>query len=191
MICGKIIGELTLQTLFYGSNQMKYVEYYAFLFCIIPSVLCQNHTLQRALAHYDNMIIVPVYYVCLTILNCLTGLLFFKDFSNITIGSSLAFAAGILIVCIGCVFLSITHIRSPNRLESFRTKNTGNDGSVIHMHTTCLQTICPLEELDQIVDAPASKRWGCSLQKHQQPQLEQSQYKVVTEQKCPSIYNQE
>lgn len=191
MICGKIIGELTLQTLFYGSNQMKYVEYYAFLFCIIPSVLCQNHTLQRALAHYDNMIIVPVYYVCLTILNCLTGLLFFKDFSNITIGSSLAFAAGILIVCIGCIFLSITHIRSPNRLESFRTKNTGNDGSVIHMHTTCLQTICPLEELDQIVDAPANRRWGCSLQKHQQPQLEQSQYKVVTEQRCPSIYNQE
>ncbi|EFO62565.1 Purine permease-related protein [Giardia lamblia P15] len=191
MICGKIIGELTLQTLFYDNNQMKYLEYYAFVLCIVPSVLCQNHLLQRALAHYDNMIIVPVYYVCLTILNCLTGLLFFKDFSNITVGSSLAFAAGILIVCIGCVFLSITHINSPNRLESFRTKNTCPDGPVIHMHTTCLQTICPLSDLESIVDKPEAKRKICRFRRHPQPQAcKQSLCEVVTGQKCLSVRSQ-
>ncbi|TNJ26400.1 Magnesium transporter NIPA [Giardia muris] len=164
MMTGKIVGELTLQTFFYNSNQMRYLEYYAFILCLVAAVLCQNHLLQRALAFYDNTIIVPVYYVTLTLFNCLTGLLFFRDFTDVQVGQGVAFGIGIFIVCAGCAFLSVAHLKNPRRLETFQSRfNLLEEG--VFYDVAKLQTTYLVDSIEEVELRP-QQAVGCRKRLH-------------------------
>jgi len=135
MIFGKMVGELLLSTISGNWGQLASYEPYVFILALAASLLLQNHFLQRALSTYDNMIVIPVYYVVICILNCVTSLLFFKDFDNISGGAAGAFAAGICVLCAGCCFLTATHFRNPHRIEAipmvYRQPATSWEGWVV------------------------------------------------------------
>lgn len=164
MMTGKIVGELTLQTFFYASNQMRYFEYYGFILCLIAAVLCQNHLLQRALAFYDNTIIIPVYYVTLTFFNCLTGLLFFRDFTDVQVGQGVAFGVGIFVVCTGCAFLSVAHLRNPRRLETFQSRFNLLEEGIFHDKSK-LQTVYLVDSIEEVELRP-QPAIGCRKRSH-------------------------
>lgn len=131
MIFGKMVGELLLSTIGGRWDQLNHYEIYLFILALAVSLLLQNHFLQRALSTYDNMIVIPVYYVVICIMNCVTSLLFFKDFVDISAGAAGAFAAGICVLCAGCCFLTATHFRNPNRIEAIPAVWRGGDGCVV------------------------------------------------------------
>lgn len=109
VLLGGVIGQLTLNSI-QGNNQMNTWEYWVTLLGLIVAILVLNNYLQRALGAYDNMIVTPIYFTCVLLVSVLSGILFFKYFEDISVLDGAFFGAGIVLIIVGCVLLSIKHI---------------------------------------------------------------------------------
>ena len=155
-ICGKGTSNVLLLTLS-GRSQLKYVFSYVLILATVTSVLVQNHMLQRALSLYDQVIVVPIYYVTLCICCVFNGLFFLGEFKQTSTVSNIIFALGIASVVIGAVLLAQKHMKrtavvvhkEPERVEKkFKHDRFMNsEGEKINENKTDNNTALQVEEL--------------------------------------------
>ncbi|CAL6061293.1 Magnesium_transporter NIPA [Hexamita inflata] len=138
VLLGGVVGQLTLNT-FKGNMQMDTYQYWLCIIGLVVALLILNNYLQRALGAYDNTIVTPIYFCVILIISVLSGILFFKYFTNITTVQGCMFGLGIVLIIIGCVFLSINHIHQNqlnftghlNQKDEFQNIDTIQDINIV------------------------------------------------------------
>lgn len=91
---------------------MNAYQYYLIFFGLVAMLLILNNYLQRALNSYDNMIVTPIYFTMTLLVSVLSGILFFKYLTDISVAQGIIFGVCIALIVIGCIFLSITHVKT-------------------------------------------------------------------------------
>ena len=109
-IGGKGSAELLKKT-FMGENQFHHPFTYFFIAFTASMLIFQNHWLQHALKYYDQVIVVPIYYVSICMFSVLGGVLFFGEWENTTVVQDLLFTCGVTIIFIGVWFLTHDHLK--------------------------------------------------------------------------------
>jgi uncharacterized membrane protein len=104
-IGGKGTAELLKMT-FSGNNQFKDLFTYLFIAFAVTMLVLQNHFLQVALSAYDQVIVVPVYYVSVCIFSVMGGIFFFGEWTETTSLQDLLFTTGVVVIFVGVYFLT-------------------------------------------------------------------------------------
>eukprot|EP01064_Diplonema_japonicum_P001046 TRINITY_DN10676_c0_g1_i1.p1 TRINITY_DN10676_c0_g1~~TRINITY_DN10676_c0_g1_i1.p1 ORF type:complete len:373 (+),score=79.69 TRINITY_DN10676_c0_g1_i1:48-1166(+) len=124
----KICGEL-ISTTIKGTNQFCSWEVYMFIGLLVICNTVQVAALQRALADYDALLIIPVFQVQLTIFAIINGGIYFKEFQEWTaIEPPLFFSGGVLLCILGVGVLSSRNWSTAPLLED----DGDHDGVVLN-----------------------------------------------------------
>ena len=105
-LSAKSLGELIDKTLM-GDNQFFNLAPYFFLLNLIICTLLQIYWLNRALRHYDALLVVPIFHISWTILSILTAAIHFQDFDHYSLSQLKYFVLGICIIFCGSIFLGL------------------------------------------------------------------------------------
>ncbi|EPR80014.1 hypothetical protein SLOPH_2238 [Spraguea lophii 42_110] len=101
----KSFGEMLDQTV-KGENQFLTGITYIFLTLIVICTVLQIYWINRALRHYDALIVVPIFHMTWTLLSITTAGIYFHDFENFTANQYQGFITGIIIIFSGSCFLA-------------------------------------------------------------------------------------
>ncbi|KAG9392842.1 Magnesium transporter NIPA [Carpediemonas membranifera] len=108
---GKSSAELVRLTLS-GESQLGHPFSYVFVGGTVLTLVVQNHFLQMAIAKFDNIIVVPIYFVTLVVYSVFSGIFFFQEFGSATVLQDLVFLLGIVGVIGGTYLLTKDHLHS-------------------------------------------------------------------------------
>ncbi|ELA41820.1 uncharacterized protein VICG_01172 [Vittaforma corneae ATCC 50505] len=114
----KILGQIADRYL----NEQGPVFSFTTLFFIFTLFLCtflQIYWLNRALKHYDALIVLPIFHMSWTVLSILTAGIYFQDFESYSKKQLKEFIVGILVIFCGSIFLGLK-IRNKGVIESRR-----------------------------------------------------------------------
>lgn len=100
----KSFGEMVDKT-FSGDNQFFYGITYLFFIMIVICTFTQIYWLNRALRHYDALLVIPVFHVIWTLFSVITAGVYFQDFEHYSIEQFKGFLTGLLIIFGGSSFL--------------------------------------------------------------------------------------
>ena len=109
VIINRIIG---------GDNLLKSRLTYFFFSMLLVCTFLQIYWLNRALKHYDALLVIPIFHISWTILSIITAGIYFQDFDHYTVMQFRNFMLGVLVIFVGSIFLGtrITNKRSiPSR----------------------------------------------------------------------------
>lgn len=109
---GEIIGHIIG-----GDPLIRNGPFYLFLSTLVGCTLLQIYWLNRALRHYDALLVVPIFHITWTILSILTAGIYFQDFDHYSSTQFRYFMVGVLIIFIGSVFLG-SRITARSRVET-------------------------------------------------------------------------
>lgn len=102
----KSFGEMINKT-FSGDNQFFYGVTYFFFIMIVICTFGQIYWLNRALRHYDALLVIPVFHVIWTLFSVLTAGIYFQDFEHYSIEQFKGFSTGLFIIFCGSGFLAL------------------------------------------------------------------------------------
>ncbi len=94
-----------------GDNQFREGFTYVFVVGTVIALVVQNHYLQAALQHYDQVIVVPVYYCTICIFSILGGVFFFGEWKDTSPEQDLLFVLGVGTIFLGVYFLTKDHLK--------------------------------------------------------------------------------
>lgn len=100
----KSFGEMIDKTLS-GDNQFLFGITYLFFVMIVLCTFTQIYWLNRALRHYDALLVIPVFHVTWTLFSVITAGIYFQDFEHYTIEQFKGFITGLFIIFCGSAFL--------------------------------------------------------------------------------------
>ncbi|KAL0238882.1 hypothetical protein PCE1_004573 [Barthelona sp. PCE] len=113
-LLAKLISELISTTLDI-QNQFQHWGMSFLLFLTIITLLLQNHLLQLALRDFDQILIIPTYYITLAVSSFFNGLLVLDEFDNLGFTQIVLFAFSLVFIFFGVFFLSKSHGGGENR----------------------------------------------------------------------------
>ncbi|KAM0687496.1 hypothetical protein COBT_001262 [Conglomerata obtusa] len=102
----KSFGEMIDKTIS-GDNQFLYGITYLFFVMIIICTALQIYWLNRALRHYDALLVIPVFHVIWTLFSVITAGIYFQDFEHYSIDQFKGFICGLMIIFLGSAFLAL------------------------------------------------------------------------------------
>lgn len=115
-LSAKSLGEIIDKSLG-GDNLLWNYEPYLFFFTLVLCTVMQIYWLNRALKHYDALLVIPIFHVSWTILSILTAIICFQDFDHYSSRQIKYFISGIIVIFFGSFFLGL-RIRNRNELNS-------------------------------------------------------------------------
>lgn len=102
----KSFGEMVDKTVS-GDNQFFYGITYLFFIMIVICTFLQIYWLNRALRHYDALLVIPVFHVIWTFFSIITAGIYFQDFEHYSMEQFKGFLTGLLIIFGGSAFLGL------------------------------------------------------------------------------------
>ncbi|UYI28006.1 magnesium transporter NIPA [Encephalitozoon cuniculi] len=114
----KSLGEMIDKTIA-GDNQFIFLTTYLFIMTLAICTFFQIYWLNRALRHYDALLVIPMFHVTWTLLSILTAGIYFREFEQYTSYQLDVFAAGVGMIFVGSFFLG-SRITNKTRI---RTRN--------------------------------------------------------------------
>lgn len=96
-----------------------------FTFTLFICTFLQIYWLNRALRHYDALIVLPIFHMSWTVLSILTAGIYFQDFESYSKLQLRNFIAGVLIIFCGSIFLGLK-IKNKSIIESRRVETENN-----------------------------------------------------------------
>jgi len=102
----KSFGEMIDKTVS-GDNQFFFGVTYIFFIMIVLCTFLQIYWLNRALRHYDALLVIPVFHVIWTLFSVLTAGIYFQDFEHYSIDQFKGFVTGLFIIFLGSGFLGL------------------------------------------------------------------------------------
>ncbi|ORD96494.1 NIPA8 [Hepatospora eriocheir] len=115
-LSAKSLGEIIDKTLG-GDNQFKYFISYFFIITLTMCTIGQIYWLNRALKHFDALLVIPIFHIFWTMLSILTAGIYFQDFDNYSYKQLRNFIVGVFIIFCGSIFLGF-RIVNKNAVES-------------------------------------------------------------------------
>lgn len=112
----KSLAEI-IDRIYKGDNLLFSKMFNFFIFSLVACTLLQIYWLNRALKHYDALLVIPIFHITWTILSILTAGIYFQDFDHYSPGQVRGFIWGLLTIFIGSIFLA-TRITARNRVET-------------------------------------------------------------------------
>ncbi|KAI4291008.1 magnesium transporter [Pancytospora philotis] len=103
-LSAKSLGEIFDRALG-GDNLLRSFPFYFFLCTLVGCTLLQIYWLNRALRHFDALLVMPIFHISWTILSILTAGIYFQDFDHYSRTQFRNFLAGVLVIFVGSVFL--------------------------------------------------------------------------------------
>ncbi len=100
-----------------GDNLLFSKIFNFFLFSLFFCTFFQIYWLNRALKHYDALLVIPIFHISWTVLSILTAGIYFQDFDHYSYLQFRNFIFGIFVIFIGSLFLAFrisnkAHVRS-------------------------------------------------------------------------------
>lgn len=121
----KILGEIANRYFNAGSPVWNLTTLF-FMFTLLLCTLLQIYWLNRALKHFDALVVVPIFHMTWTILSILTASIYFQDFETYSNAQLRNFLLGVLIVFSGSIFLGLK-IRSKHVIRSREVNESEED----------------------------------------------------------------
>ncbi|KRH92509.1 Drug/Metabolite Transporter (DMT) Superfamily, partial [Pseudoloma neurophilia] len=110
----KSFGEMVDQTIL-GDNQFLYGVTYLFFTNIVIFTALQIYWLNKALRHYDALLVIPLFFVFWTFFSIITAGIYFQDFEYYTWEQLKGFLYGFLLCIAGSGFL-MSRVINTNRI---------------------------------------------------------------------------
>lgn len=110
----KSFGEMVDQTLL-GDNQFLYGITYLFFANIVLFTGLQIFWMNKALRHYDALLVIPLFFVIWTLFSVLTAGIYFQDFEYYTLDQFKGFVYGLVIIIAGSFFL-VSRVMNSDRV---------------------------------------------------------------------------
>lgn len=125
----KSLGEMIDRTVA-GDNQFIFLTTYVFIMALVVCTFFQIYWLNRALRHYDALLVIPMFHVTWTLLSIFTAGIYFQEFEQYTSYQLKVFIFGVGTIFIGSIFLASritdkSHIEA-RRMEVASVKGTKN-----------------------------------------------------------------
>lgn len=121
----KILGQIADRYF----NEQGPVISFTTLFFTCTLVLCtflQIYWLNRALKHYDTLIVLPIFHMSWTVLSILTAGIYFQDFESYSKQQLRGFVLGMCVIFCGSIFLGLK-IRNKGVISSERIDNSDEE----------------------------------------------------------------
>lgn len=115
-LSAKSLGEI-VDRIISGDNLMRSFLLYFFSFTLVGCTLLQIYWLNRALKHYDALLVVPIFHISWTILSILTAGIYFQDFDHYTATQYRNFLIGVVVIFCGSIFLG-SRIANKDTIDS-------------------------------------------------------------------------
>ncbi|KAF7683146.1 putative magnesium transporter NIPA8 [Astathelohania contejeani] len=112
----KSFGEMIDKTIS-GENQFLFGVTYLFFILIVLFTTLQIYWLNRALRHYDALLVIPLFHVIWTLFSVATGGIYFQDFEHYSWEQFKGFLTGLGIIFLGSTFLG-SRIMNRNKIET-------------------------------------------------------------------------
>ena len=112
VLLSKSVGELVKVSGRSGDSQFIYWETYVILGGFIVSMPCQIMYINKGLAHFESLYIIPIFYSTWLIGSIMMGALFWNEFDGFEVWQYVVFSAGVLCVMIGVLLLQQREIIS-------------------------------------------------------------------------------
>ncbi|KAK1348967.1 NIPA-like magnesium transporter [Hamiltosporidium tvaerminnensis] len=101
----KSFGEMVDATIS-GDNQFLYGITYLFFIFLVFCTFLQIYWLNRALRHFDALLVIPVFHVIWTMFSVITAGIYFQDFEHYSVEQFKGFITGLLVIFLGSTFLA-------------------------------------------------------------------------------------
>lgn len=115
-LSAKSLGEI-IDRIVGGDNLFTSKATYFFSASLVGCTLLQIYWLNRALKHYDALLVVPIFHISWTLLSILTAGIYFQDFDHYSTSQFRNFIIGVMIIFSGSMFLGF-RIVSKNTVNS-------------------------------------------------------------------------
>lgn len=102
----KILGEIA-NRYFNADGSIASLTTLFFSFTLFLCTLLQIYWLNRALKHFDALVVVPIFHMTWTILSILTAGIYFQDFETYSNAQLRYFLFGIIVIFSGSIFLGL------------------------------------------------------------------------------------
>ncbi|ADM11152.1 uncharacterized protein Eint_030060 [Encephalitozoon intestinalis ATCC 50506] len=100
----KSLGEMIDKTVA-GDNQFIFLTTYCFIIILATCTFFQIYWLNRALRHYDALLVIPMFHVTWTLLSIFTAGIYFREFEQYTRYQLSVFVCGVILIFFGSFFL--------------------------------------------------------------------------------------
>lgn len=102
----KILGEI-VNRYFNADGSVINLTSLFFMLTLFLCTLLQIYWLNRALKHFDALVVVPVFHMTWTILSIITASIYFQDFETYSNAQLKHFLFGVLVIFSGSIFLGL------------------------------------------------------------------------------------
>ena len=133
VLLSKSVGELVKQSARSGESEFARWETYFILTGFLFSMPCQVMYINKGLAYFESMYIIPIFYSTWLIGSILMGALFWNEFAEFGASQFGFFSAGVVCVMIGVVLLQQREIQ----IEEFDVEVTNE---AVHRNSTTSAT---------------------------------------------------
>lgn len=105
-----------------GDNQFVYPLTYLFIFLLLLTICAQILWLNRALKHFESLLIIPMFHVFWLSFSLITAGIYFDEFSRYSILQILPFVAGIFLIYGGTILIAfrLRTEKLPKEGEAFK-----------------------------------------------------------------------
>lgn len=114
----KSLGEMVDKTVA-GDNQFVFFTTYMFILILMVCTFFQIYWLNRALRHYDALLVIPAFHVSWTLLSIFTAGIYFQEFEQYTGQQLNVFVFGLGVIFVGSLFLG-SRITNKSYVETRR-----------------------------------------------------------------------
>ena len=105
VLLSKCVGELVKESARSGESEFLNVETWFLCAGFVCSLPCQIMYINKGLAHFESLYIIPIFYSTWLIGSILMGALFWDEFAGFMVWQFVVFAFGVLFVMLGVVLL--------------------------------------------------------------------------------------
>lgn len=112
----KILGQITNRYMNQGGSIFTFTTIF-FTATLFICTFLQIYWMNRALMHYDALIVIPIFHMSWTVLSIITAGIYFQDFEFFSNSQMRNFLIGIIIIFCGSIFLGMK-IKNKNTIES-------------------------------------------------------------------------
>lgn len=106
-LCVKSLGEILLKAINGDKGMLYNKSGFLFMFGVILCTFLQIYWLNRALKHYDALIVCPLFHGMWTLLSIGTAGIYFQDFEHFSVKQIQNFIFSVIIIFIGSFFLAM------------------------------------------------------------------------------------